>query len=281
MTSMGRNEILWATTYAKPRINCFNALEEPNTYMKLLHQYMDLVTRIMPPPMWTSLSHPDLHLGNIFVDPDTRQITGIIDWQSTSVCEPYFQCDIPRMLVLTGQNFSEPTFTKEFSFNSKEGKTLINEEALLDYYQHLSQQKNPQRWEALNIPFRKIIIAPTRAVSGAWENFDLYSLRDSLITIVSLWPQIVSRTRNPCPVQFTENELECHSNESEIAEALSPMIHQLHNDNRIPLGGMVYAERYEHVLATNKQCYKLFVDMTETEDQKQIALRLWPYQDRK
>jgi hypothetical protein len=278
---MGRNEILWARTYAEPRINCFDALEQPDTYMELLHRYMDLVPRIMPPPMWTSLSHPDLHLGNIFVDPDTRQITGIIDWQSASICEPYFQCDIPRMLVLTGQNFSEPASPKEFPRDGEEGKTLINEEELLHHYQHLSQQKNPQRWAALNFPFRKIIVAPTRAVSGAWENSDLYSLRDSLIAIVSLWPQMARRPGQPCPIQFTENELEYHDNESEIVEALSPIIHQLHNDNLIPLGGMVYAERYEHVLATNKECHKMFVEIAETEDQKQIALRLWPYQDRK
>ena len=67
MSSMGRNEILWARTHAKPQINCFNDVEYPEDYISLLDRYMELIPRIMPPPMWTSLSHPDLHLGNIFV----------------------------------------------------------------------------------------------------------------------------------------------------------------------------------------------------------------------
>jgi hypothetical protein len=74
------------------------------------------------------------------------------------------------------------------------------------------------------------------------------------------------RPGQPCPVQFTKNELEDCNNKSEAVEALSPIIHQLYNDNLILLGGIVYAERYKYVVATNKECYKMFVKIVETED---------------
>jgi hypothetical protein len=41
------------------------------------------------------LVHPDLHMSNIFVDPeDPTKITSIIDWQSASI-EPAFMCPLP------------------------------------------------------------------------------------------------------------------------------------------------------------------------------------------
>jgi aminoglycoside phosphotransferase (APT) family kinase protein len=36
-----------------------------------------------------TLSHPDLHLDNIFVDPDTKRITHIIDWQSAVISDVF------------------------------------------------------------------------------------------------------------------------------------------------------------------------------------------------
>ena len=185
------------------------------------------------------------------------------------------------MLTLTGQTFSEPTSGEDSKHGSKVSKTLIDEEALLQHYQCLSQQKSRQRRAALNIPFRKEIVAPTQAVSGAWANSDVYSLYDSLISIAANWPNITHRPGQPCPIQFTEQELEYHDNASDLVGAISPMIHQLHNDDLIPLGGIVYAERYEHTVAINKECRKRFVDMAEMEEQRQVASRLWPYQDRR
>lgn len=279
---MGHNEMLWTKAHAKPQISRFHVpdeVETPEDFISLLNRYMALIPRISPAPMWTSLSHPDLHLGNIFVDPDTHQITSIIDWQSASVCEPYFQRDIPRMLTLTRQISSEATAGTQIQQVAGD-KTSDEESELLQYYQHLNQLKNPQRWAAMNFLGRNVITEPTTAVTAAWEKGDMYALYDSLINIASQWNEIVSRP-SPCPIQFSERELEYHSSETQTLQGLSLVLHQLHNDNLVPLGGMVYQERYEHAAAINREFHKMFIEMVETEEQKQLARRVWPYQDRK
>ena len=300
MASMGRNEIYWVEAHAKPRISRFNEPEYPKDYISLLHRYMALIPHVMPPPMWTSLSHPDLHLGNIFVDPDTGQITGVIDWQAASVCEPYFQYDTPRMLTLTGQNFADASSDKplaseavastqyspiaassEHNSPDSNDKSPNTESELLQYYQDFTQLKTPQRWEALNIPFRQVIVAPTEAVTGAWEQHNVYSLYDALITVASYWPDIARKSGQPCPIQFSKKELENYDAAAEIVQGLSVVLHQIHNDNLVPLGGTIYAERFELTAALNKEFHQTFIDIVETDEQREVAKRVWPYQDRR
>jgi hypothetical protein len=84
----------------------------------------------------------------------------------------------------------------------------------------------------------------------------------------------------PCPIQFTEHELELHNAELELVEALGEVLHQPQNDNLIPLGGMVLRENYEQALHINNRIREMFVDMAESEPQKVLYSRIWPYQDR-
>jgi hypothetical protein len=45
----------------------------------------------------TLLWHPDLHLDNVFVDPESYKITPIVDWQSTTAAPVFFQCSVLTM----------------------------------------------------------------------------------------------------------------------------------------------------------------------------------------
>ena len=130
------------------------------------------------------------------------------------------------------------------------------------------------------MPFREVVVAPTEAVTGAWENNDIWSLYDALITFASHWPDMAPKPGQPCPIQFTEEEIETNKYESHMVQAISKWIHHLHNDNLVPLGGAVYRERYEATVAINKKCHEAFIDLGETEKQKDVASRAWPYQDR-
>jgi hypothetical protein len=47
----------------------------------------------LSPTLW----NPDLDLDNIFVDPESQQVTRIIDWQSAAVMPFFYQCGIARM----------------------------------------------------------------------------------------------------------------------------------------------------------------------------------------
>jgi hypothetical protein len=280
MVAMGINEIKWAKSFAKPRINKYRSLEElesPDDYISLLQRYLKLVPYLSPGPFRTSLSHPDLHLDNIFVDPDTRKITCIIDWQSAAASEPFFQHITPRMLLpvnATPPNERLDTVAAEPNKNAD----LNGFNSLSGLYQGLTRLKTKERWAAMNLHNRSLLIEPVSLLCGAWSRNDVFSFRHALIHIASRW-QDIAPASTPCPIQFSDRELELHSNELELVEGLGEVLHQLQNDNLIPLGGMVLREDYEQALHVNNSVREMFVDMAESESQKALYSRIWPYQD--
>ncbi len=87
----------WARAFARPRKPSYHATEDPElpeSFISLLEQYLEIASHLVPraatadvhsPTLW----HPDLHRDNLFVDPDTNEITCIIDWQP-AVVAPLF-----------------------------------------------------------------------------------------------------------------------------------------------------------------------------------------------
>ncbi|KAF2872593.1 hypothetical protein BDV95DRAFT_628206 [Massariosphaeria phaeospora] len=255
--------------HAKPRTNPYRSLEDPETpveYVSLLERYLELVPHLSPAPVQTSLSHPDLHLDNIFVDPSTKQTTCIIDWQSASVSEPFFQHKVPRLLLPVGPNAPDATDYAD--------KTAD----LYSYYQQLTRSKNEQHWTMMALQNSSLLTKPSSLLCGAWSRNDVFSFRHALIHIAAQWGETAS-ANGPCPIQFTDKELEHHSEEMELVEGLGEVLHQLQDDNLIPLGGMVPREYYEQALNINNAVKTMFVDMAESESQRVLYSRLWPYQD--
>lgn len=81
--------------------------ELPEEVLDLLERYLQLASAMVPPPGTDNahsptLWHPDLHLDNVFVDPESKQITRIIDWQSAAVLPLFYQCGILRMFKYLG-----------------------------------------------------------------------------------------------------------------------------------------------------------------------------------
>jgi hypothetical protein len=278
MAAMGINEIQWAKAYAKPQINAYRSIEtpvSPDDYISLLNRYLQVAPYVSPGPFRTSLSHPDLHLDNIFVDPDTKKITCIIDWQSASVSEPFLQYRIPRMLLPVDRRSSYGLETMAEQFGSGEGSNKTAD--LLSHYRNLSRLKNEQRWAAVNLHNRSLLTDPVSLLCGAWSKSDVFSFRHALIHLASRWKEIVPAT-TPCPIQFTEHELQLHNSELELVEGLGEVLHQLQSDDLIPLGGMVPREGYEQALHVNNVVREMFVDMAQSESQKALYSRIWPYQ---
>ncbi|GAA85831.1 phosphotransferase enzyme family protein [Aspergillus luchuensis IFO 4308] len=88
VTALGSNELNWARCHAKPRMNYYRSTETPgnsNEYLALLQRYLDIAPHLVPKQPCSeydninTLSHPDFHLDNIFIDPETHRITSIID----------------------------------------------------------------------------------------------------------------------------------------------------------------------------------------------------------
>ena len=123
-----------------------------------------------------------------------------------------------------------------------------------------------------------LLTEPLSLLCGAWSRNDVFSFRHALIHLAARWKEIAPATI-PCPIQFTDHELELHSSELELVEGLGEVLHQLQNDNLIPLGGMVLRESYEQASHINDSIKEMFVDMAKSESQKVLYSRIWPYQD--
>ena len=150
----------------------------------MLERHLQVVPYLSPGSFWTSLSHPDLHLNNIFVDPDTKKITCVTDWQSASVSEPFLHQHIPRMLF---QVSSHPT--KERSETSTEKRSAERSPnattSILSSYQNLTRLRNEQRWAAMNIRNCSLLKEPVSLLCGSWSRNDVFSFRHALVHVAA------------------------------------------------------------------------------------------------
>ncbi|KAF2805196.1 uncharacterized protein BDZ99DRAFT_114992 [Mytilinidion resinicola] len=111
---------------------------------------------------------------------------------------------------------------------------------------------------------RSLLINPVSLLCGAWSRNNVFSFRHALVHIAAQWEEIAPAAV-PCPIQFTEKELELHNSEMELVEGLREVLHQLQNDNLIPLDGMVLRENYEQASRINNTVKEMFVNMAESD----------------
>jgi len=279
MTAIGSNEIKWTKSFATPQMNYCRPVdvpELPDEYISLIQRYLTILPHFMdrvPRDLYSKkLWHCDLHLDNIFVDPDTRAITCVIDWQSTAVTEVLFQTKLPPLLPPVG---GYPQTAKEESDSSKAVSPSNEIDAILGHYQNLTKIKNPLRWAAINSDSLGILTKPTSLLTGSWSRNDVFSFRHALISIAAHWEDISPNT--PCPIDFTEKELELHNEEMELLEELSTVLHLLEDKNLISVGGRVLRENFERAQAVNQHVKKMLIDMGEDEKTKTLYERIWPY----
>lgn len=280
---MGTNELRWAESHAHPHMNYHRSLDEPEDpacYISLLRQYLTLTPYFLPESTKTdqvkTLSHPDLHLDNIFVNPDTKRITHIIDWQSAAISDVFLQHRLPRMF--------EPLKPTEAGKTAPENQQTINDKIcnanfMTQYYERLVKERNPRRSAILDEDHLPIRTKPVSLVTGSWEREDLFSFRHSLINIAAHWSSLAGVIGTPCPFDLSAEEYARHESEMELLEGLSAIIHQLHDQNLIPLGGMVKREYFEGVQKVNARCKQWLIDLGDSDRQRELHAKVWPYLD--
>lgn len=264
---IGLNELQWSKSYAKPRMNFHRSMQCPETpgdYNSLLKRYLTLapylVSTFSDSAHIGTLSHPDLHLDNIFVNPSTKRISSIIDWQSTTIMPIFLQQPYPQFL----EPLSEYAESQEIS---------------LMHYRQLVRRKNTTRADMINDRFHSTKTKPIQLVPSCWERDDLFSLRNSLISVIAHWDEYAPDATKTCPISFSEKELALHQDEMELIEGLSSIMHQLQDEAMIPLGGMVRPDDYERLKELNRRFMQDFIDLGENAQQKVLHAKVWPYFD--
>lgn len=290
---MGVNEIEWVNTHATSRMNYHRSMDEPESpdeLLTLLSRYMDISRHLVPSIVESeihpnTLWHPDLHLDNVFVDPDSKKITRIVDWQSAAVAPLFFQCGVPRLFrhhkPVTG-DWTVPEKSENYDSFTEDKKSKadreLESEVCHKYYKYQTYKKNPRHWAALNQDHISTRTKPVWLVSGVWQNKDVFFLRESLIALVERWADIEPNS-GPCPINFTERELELHANEEENMSGVGELLRTLRDERMLPVDGIVHPADYDKARKTCQKYRDIFLSLADSEEQRMLFSKIWPYQD--
>jgi Phosphotransferase enzyme family len=284
----------WIKSYASPRMNYYRSSQDhelPNDGISLLAQYLDVAPYLVPSQtdeaaLSNVLWHPDLHLDNVFVDPNTCKITCIIDWQSACVAPLFYQSEVPRMFrhhlpVREGRIIPERPEIFD-SFSQGEQKNIDDDlegEIIHKYYQAQVYKRAPRHWAVLQQTMTPFIRKPVWLVSGVWEHRALFFLRKSLIWLAAHWDEIHPDDQPFCPIKFTKEELELYSREEENVDGVGHMLSLFRDQGILPVDGKIDPEDYDIASGNCRKFKEIFVGLAQDEAERELFTKVWPYQE--
>lgn len=294
--AMAKNEISYVERHAEPRMNFYKSSTEPqrpSEAVSLLKRYLKIAKAMIPVQepdkskdiTLSTLWHPDLHLDNIFVDPKSKQITSITDWQWSAVLPLYYQCGIPRAFenpgpTLDGAQLSQ--LPRDYATLPTDEKTRIDvmrqSEACQKYYELETSLKNPRHWSELQVDNLDLRRRPTRLASGLWDSEKLFFFREALMDIKEQWTEL-SPDSGQCPISFSEEERAQHAYEEENQQGIRGILNLFKDRWSLSTDGMVDPADFAQTKAAIDDYRKVFLESAEDEDEKVLFSKLWPYQD--
>lgn len=295
--ALGRNEIAYIESHAIPRMNYYRSIktkEYPEDGLALLDKYMKVAPYLAPQltngagseeaPSSNVLMHPDLHLDNIFVDPETLQVTRIVDWQSARVAPLFYHADVPRMCAHRGplqEGWGVPERPEDFdSLSVEEQRKIDNDlesQILHKYYEAQVYKRAPRYWSVLKNMRIPILRKPVWLVTGVWENRDLFFLRESLMSLFAHWEELVPGV--PCPINFTIEDVELHFKEEENMNGVGKMLTLFRDESVLPVDGMVEPKDYDIAQENSRKFKDIFIGLAKDDEERELFTKLWPYQE--
>jgi hypothetical protein len=156
----------------------------------------------------------------------------------------------------------------------------LEAETLHKLYESLVYKRSPRHWSILSNRNLETFRSPTQLVTNVWGKHNLFSLRDSLITLSTQWDTLFPERTLPCPIRFTEKELEMHRKEKENMQGVGAIMALLRDGGALPANdGMIESEDFEMAQSNNRKFKEVFVRGAEGEEERELFERLWPYQE--
>ncbi|KAH6638995.1 kinase-like domain-containing protein [Boeremia exigua] len=220
LLAIGQREIAWIRKYAahKP-VSGLLAISEaqrtPESHIVLYKKFLDVVEYLLPegeeirPTLW----HWDIHAPNIFVDKD--HITGLIDWQDIWVGPLFLQARHPRLVAYNGElitKLPKSYDTLEDGDEKEHIRTQVEKSIILWTYKTETKNANPILHDLLSINQGRNRRDTVDFSANTWDR-DIIPFRQCLIRIARHWNEINSEI--PCPIGFTDEELEAHLRDGE------------------------------------------------------------------
>lgn len=290
---MAKNEMKFIKAHARPRMNYAQSVTEPELpkqVLDLLDRYLQLAPAMTPPQSAhdthsPTLWHPDLHLDNVFVDPESKRITHIIDWQSASVLPLFHHSGVPTMFRHKGPVSDDmkvwpkrPENYRNLERDEREQiDNLIGSECLHKYYLAITHNRNQRHWDALQLQ-DSVRTQPVHLVQNVWGERNTFFFRRALINLANRWEELCPDS-GPCPVNFSAQELDLQAHETENMGHISELLTLFRDNWGLPTNGSIESTRYDEVQAELTQMRSAFVAGAKNEEDRFLAEKLWPYQD--
>ncbi|KKK25699.1 hypothetical protein P175DRAFT_0491405 [Aspergillus ochraceoroseus IBT 24754] len=228
------------------------------------------------PILW----HPDLHMGNIFVsENDPGIVTGIIDWQNSSVSPAFLQAQWPVFLlppegyqlghIMPGlpagfENMDDDE--KEIALYNKAKATWTKA------YEAASFLNNRKAWQGMQVvPELKEIF---RRCGGTWDE-GVLPLREVLIEIF-LNPRDLGLPDGSLPLHFTDEQLARHKRQFTIYQEWHEMRkfikEMLDTDDE---GWIPPGRDLDEMKSRNKILFQYYV--TKAQKPPEEVKSMWPF----
>ncbi|CAG8180908.1 unnamed protein product [Penicillium salamii] len=233
------------------------------------------------------LNTKDLTPSNVFMCPDTFNITSIIDWQHTTITPLLLTAGYPRLFENPDPEpptgLVPPKYPEDYDKMNPQDKAqvdeLIRRQSLFYLYRVFNGGLNKVHLKALQEP---LILARQNLVESASRQWtgNLMTLRGNLMRMCQIWPHVPRKDENTeCPIQFSEQEVKEHIENEPMWYDLNKLV----NHWRDELGGLseegwVRAEQYDHAVKRNASLKAEFSGGSADELEK--IDRGWPFQDR-
>jgi hypothetical protein len=276
---LGRNERRFVQKMGWERPNYFQSIkkiEDPRDIAKLTAQFLTAYRYVGEHAAndLSTISHPNLTLDNIFIDPDNMKITCLTGWQGTVISPPILKPPYP------------PFLDSKFDTLSKD----VKEKHPKDLYRELISEADPVRYDRIykNPKEYRIFTAPLLAIRRAYEAENTFELRESLINFINYYGLTSGEKSLPHDIRQTPDELNKHGHEMLARSELQMTFHLVQDAHRlsstdcpdIPLDGRVRAEDFETAQRWARDYKNHYLDLAGT-NKNRLAWhkRLWPLND--
>ncbi|PGH29552.1 hypothetical protein GX50_07694 [[Emmonsia] crescens] len=269
-------------------------LYQPTAEKKLeaLRYYSQILETLLPedPSLTTShLWHNDLHHENIFVNPDSLQILGIIDWQSIQIAPLTDHCLDASFLDYEGPdigtNLERPKLPAEIkSLNGEEKAIALKQyidKAVMIAWRSLIRDKNPAQHRAIEFQ---------RSASGNLLHLSrrIFELGEAHFRALLLDLRDERANAGPTsaprfPFQFSDADVAAMEADVERAELGVRLIKSM--EQRLghlwPDKGIVEHENYDEAKSALRDVKAEFIDKHKAHSGWDTAVfeRLWPFDD--
>ena len=225
--------MVWIQSYSNSPCaqNQLGAQNSPIQHMNLLKKWLSLVPAVLPPHehCTPTLSHPDLHAANIFVnDDDSMSVAAIIDWQGAAI-RPLFETVMPDFVdidtknlkyakLLGGDDLQQPVLPDNFDSlgvaQKLEARAEIRQVASNHRFLKLVRQLQPALYTALRLHQMEDLRRAIYYSSHSWSD-GLPLLEQCLLSLTAGYGDYIPASNDypVCPVIFSEEDTKRHEKE--------------------------------------------------------------------